>query len=442
VHQTIEQNIPILSRNERLHRFCLWILKTYFAPMRLGLLRVTAPNGETLEFGEGGSVQASIQIRSLDFFRKCFLYGDVGFGEAYVDGDWDTDDITRVISWMILNVENSAALSGSKRTVSWLNLLKPINRSMHLWRKNNLRGSKKNISDHYDLNNEFFATFLDPSMTYSSAYFAEPEMDLHAAQIAKYELLCRKLGLTSHDHVLEIGSGWGGFAIHAAKKYGCRITTVTISKQQYEYAQALISRENLTDRIELRLQDYRELSGKFDKIVSIEMLEAVGHEFLPVYFQKCQQLLTPSGLMALQVITCPDSRYESLRTGIDWTQKHIFPGSLLPSISAINDAINKTGNMFLCDLQDLTPHYAETLRSWRGHFQAKLNEVRSLGFTNKFVRKWNYYLSYCEAVFAMRNISVVQLLYTRPNNLTLSGGIQHDAANQIIFSQSARTCHS
>jgi len=260
---------------------------------------------------------------------------------------------------------------------------------------------------------------LDPTMTYSAALFTSSAQTLEEAQIAKYDRLCRQLRLQPGEHVLEIGSGWGGFSRHAVKNYGVRITTVTISVEQFQYARELFHREGLSDRAEVKLLDYRLLTGRFDKIVSIEMLEAVGDKYLKTYFAKCHELLAPHGLLALQMITCPDTRHAALRKNVDWIQKHIFPGSLLLSIHRVNEALRQTGDLFLYDLQDLGLSYAETLKRWRAHFNQNEAAVRALKFDTRFLRKWNYYLSYCEAAFAMRNISVVQAVYTRPNNPTL-----------------------
>ena len=388
--------------------------------MNKGELRVTLPDGEVKTFGGADkSVTANIRIVNPRFYKRIVLFGDIGFGEAYVDGDWETDSITNVISWMILNVENNPAISGSGKKFSPISLLKVLNRAYHKFNMNTKSKSKKNISDHYDLNNDFFKLWLDDSMTYSSAIFTDKNEDLYKAQLEKYDRICRELKLKPTDHVLEIGSGWGGFSIYAAENYGCRITTTTISEEQYKYARNLIAENKLDDRIEILVKDYRELNGSYDKIVSIEMLEAVGHEFLPKYFSKVNELLKPNGAIAIQVITSHDSNYEQLRKGVDWIQKHIFPGSLLPSVGAINSAVNKTSNLYLHDLKNFGLDYAKTLKLWRDKFNSKLNEVFKLNFKNSFIRKWNYYLSYCEAAFSMRNISVVQMVYTRPNNRNL-----------------------
>jgi len=388
--------------------------------MTLGCLSLELPDGSKKIIGQpGAKISASVRVLNWDFFKRCVLFGDIGFGEAFVDGDWDTDDITKVISWFILNVENSPVMSGSRGKKLLINLVGWQNRIAHLLRPNSLSTSRRNISEHYDLGNDFYKLFLDPTMTYSSALFELPAQSLEQAQIAKYDRLCRQLKFKPGEHVLEIGSGWGGFSLHAAKNYGVHITTVTISEEQFKYARDLFQKENLADKIEIKLMDYRRLTGQFDKIVSIEMLEAVGDAYLETYFAKCHELLNPGGLLALQMITCPDSRYDSLRKNVDWIQKHIFPGSLLLSVHRVNEALRKTGDLFLHDLKDLGLSYAETLKRWRVAFNQSEAAVRALKFDTRFIRKWNYYLAYCEAAFAMRNISVVQAVYTRPNNPTL-----------------------
>ena len=389
--------------------------------MTLGCLHLELPDGTKKTIGQpDAQISANVRVLNWAFFKRCILFGDIGFGEAFVDGDWDTDDITKVISWFILNVENSPAMSGSRGKKFLINLLGWQNRLSHLLRPNSLSTSRRNISEHYDLGNDFYNLFLDPTMTYSSALFTSTTQTLQEAQTAKYDRLCRQLKLKPGEHVLEIGSGWGGFSLHAAKNYGVRITTVTISEEQFKYARELFQKENLADKIEIKLMDYRRLTGQFDKIVSIEMLEAVGEAYLETYFAKCHQVLKPGGLLALQMITCPDSRYDSLRKNVDWIQKHIFPGSLLLSVHRVNEALRKTGDLFLHDLKDLGLSYAETLKRWRVAFNQNEAAVRALKFDTRFIRKWNYYLSYCEAAFAMRNICVVQAIYTRPNNPTLT----------------------
>lgn len=388
--------------------------------MPYGRMNLTLPDGQTITIGNGsGGINAGITIKNSSFFKRCVLYGDIGFGESYVDGDWETNSIRNVIKWLILNIEYAPGASGSKTKTLGINTLKLFNKLSHFKNANSVSQAKENIAGHYDLNNDFFRSFLDPGMTYSGAYFKEEGLSLQQAQLAKYDRLCKKLKLNANDHVLEIGSGWGENAIYMAKKYGCKVTSVTISEEQYRLANQRVQQEGVAKKVDVQLTDYRTLYGKYDKIVSIEMLEAVGHDFLDIYFKKCHKLLKKDGLLGLQVITCPDSRYESLRKGVDWIQKHIFPGSLLPSVSAINKAINNTGDLSLVDLKEFGLHYAKTLSLWSGQFNKNLSEIRALGFNDAFIRKWNYYFGYCEAAFAMRNINVMQLVYARPNNLNM-----------------------
>lgn len=385
--------------------------------MQLGSMKLTLPGGEVMLIGgKDDGVSAAITINTPSFFRRCVLYGDVGFGEGYMEGDWDTDNITNVIRWFIVNIENAPTVSGSHTKAFALNLLKFMNLFYHARRDNSVSGSQKNISEHYDLNNDFFSLWLDPTMTYSSAYFKEDSYSLEQAQKAKYHRLCEQLHLQPTDHVLEIGSGWGGNAIYMAQNFGCRVTTVTISAEQHKLATERVKAAGLSDRVSVVIKDYRKVGGKFDKIVSVEMLEAVGANHFESFFQQCHNLLKKDGILAFQVITCPDSRFEALKNGVDWIQKHIFPGSLLPSIAAINKSVNKTGDLTLVDVKDLGLHYARTLKTWFVNFNEKAEEVAQLGFSENFRRKWNYYLCYCEAAFEMRNINVMQLVYTRPNN--------------------------
>lgn len=384
--------------------------------MTKGSLSIVMPDGENILIGDGAGINASIQILNADFFRILVLYGDIGFGEAYVDGLWEAESITDVIKWVLLNIEHAPSVSGSRTKILALNLLKWLNRIYHNNRSNSISGSQKNISEHYDLNNDFFACFLDETMTYSSGYFIAEGLSLYEAQMAKYRRLAEQLQLKSTDHVLEIGSGWGGNAIFMAKNYACRVTSVTISIEQQKLAKQRIKEAGVSHLVNVVIQDYRELGGQYDKIVSIEMLEAVGHNYYETYFAKCWQVLKPDGIFAFQVITSPDSRYESLRKGVDWIQKHIFPGSLLPSVARLNQAINKTTDFTLVDLKDLGKDYAQTLHLWFDRFNLNIDAVKALGFDERFIRKWRYYFNYCEAAFEMRNIHVMQMVYVRPNN--------------------------
>lgn len=399
------------------HRIYRMLVLSIFERMVHGHMRLELPDGSLREFGRAGAtVSARIRIVNEAFFKKCLLYGDVGFGEAYVDGDWHTDSIERVITWAIENLENLPSMSGTKVRAVWFNLLKAYNRFQHWLRPNSIATSRRNIAEHYDLGNAFYSLWLDESMTYSSALYTSGGQSLEEAQFAKYDALCRKLRIREEDHVLEIGSGWGGFSIHAAKNYGCRVTTVTISEEQFRFAKDRFAAEGVSDKIDIRLSDYRNLSGKFDKIVSIEMMEALGDRYLETYLAKLKELLKPRGIVGLQYITVPDCRHSELREGVDWIQKHIFPGSLLLSVGRVNEVLNKTGDLFLHEMEDLGASYAKTLRVWWERFNARIESVSNLGFDTKFQRKWNYYLQYCEAAFAARNITVVQAIYTGPNN--------------------------
>ncbi|MDX2080935.1 MAG: cyclopropane-fatty-acyl-phospholipid synthase family protein [Terrimicrobiaceae bacterium] len=396
-----------------------------FRKFRCGSLALSLPDGSRQVFGGLDKSQtAELTVKDPEFFRRCVLYGAIGFAESYMAGEWDTPNLTRLLAWFIRNAEDAEALQtqGSRSTGAF-NLLHLANRLAHLARPNSLRTSRENIRDHYDLSNEFFRLWLDPTMTYSSAYFDPPDSSLEAAQIEKYDRLCRKLRLKSTDHVLEIGSGWGGFSLHAAKTYGSRITTVTISEEQLAEASTRIREAGLADRIEILLADYRTLNGRFDKIVSIEMLEAVGDRYVDGYFAKIDQLLHPHGLAALQAILCPDRQYPILRDGVDFIQKHIFPGSLLMCNARITKAVNRAGNMNLFDYEDMAPHYARTLRIWRENFEARLDDVRALGFDDVFIRKWRYYLCYCEAAFGTRHITVAQIVFSRPDNAGLTSPV-------------------
>jgi cyclopropane-fatty-acyl-phospholipid synthase len=385
--------------------------------MQKGYLFVSLSDGTIMELGsKQNELHADVTVHDDHFFKRAFLYGDIGFAEAYMAGEWSTTNLTALLSWFLLNVDNAPTLSGSTAKTLVLNAFQFANKVFHNKRKNSVTGSRKNISEHYDLSNEFFSLFLDKTMTYSSAYFTKPDLELEKAQYEKYDSLCQSLKLNNTDHLLEIGTGWGGFAMYAAKTYGCKITSVTISKQQYDFAVQRIQQEGLDKLIEVQLKDYRLIQGKYDKVVSIEMIEAVGAQYLKVYFDKIQSVLKPNGVLALQAIICPDSRFESLKKNVDFIQKHIFPGSLLPSIAAINTAINETGDLFLFGLKDMGKSYVITLAEWRKRFNENLDKVKQLGFDDEFIRKWNYYFSYCEAAFDMRNINVVQMVYTRPNN--------------------------
>jgi cyclopropane-fatty-acyl-phospholipid synthase len=397
------------------------------ARMGRGRLHVDLPDGTAVEFGPGAhelpfgvAGSARIQISREAFFRKCVLSGDIGFAESFMDGDWTSPDLVALVSWFILNIEEAPAMSGSGRARDiLLNLFRFTNRLGHALRPNTRAIARRNISEHYDLSNDFFSLFLDPTMMYSSARWSRPEMTLEEAQNEKNERLCQLLRLSPDDHVLEIGTGWGGWAIHASKNHGCRVTTVTLSRQQFEFAKKRVELAGLGGTISVRLHDFRDINGKFDKIVSIEMLEAIGHRYLPDFCRVIDRSLKPEGLLAMQFITCPDARYRQFRRGVDFIQKHIFPGSLLLSLNRVNEKLSSEAGMVLYGVDDMGPDYALTLRRWAASFRERTGDVRAMGFDERFIRKWSYYLAYCEAAFALRNISVVQTVHTRPNNLSL-----------------------
>ena len=390
--------------------------------MPLGGLRMEYADGSIRQFGAPDSdVTASVKINNdEEFFKRCAYYGNVGMGEAYTDGIWDTPDIRAVISWFIFNMEALQGSDTASDKLPGVNLLKVVNWFRHLKRANTVETSRRNIAEHYDLGNEFYSLWLDKTMTYSCAKFENPDAAIEDAQTAKYDALCQKLKLTADDHVLEIGCGWGGFGYHAAANYGCKVTGVTISEAQAAYARQRVKDAGLEDKFEIRIEDYRHIKGTFDKIVSIEMIEAVGDKFHEPFFAKCHEVLKPEGLLAIQMITVPDNRYKSLTKGVDWIQKVIFPGSLLMSIGRVNDVLAKTSDMFLHDLEDFGAYYVKTLGHWHERFNASSEKLTELGFDEPFIRTWNYYLKYCQAGFGTRNISVVQAVYTRPNNPTLS----------------------
>jgi cyclopropane-fatty-acyl-phospholipid synthase len=283
----------------------------------------------------------------------------------------------------------------------------------HSCRRNNLKESLRNIHAHYDLGNDFFSTFLDDTRMYSCAIFSKPESSLHEASITKLDRICKKLNLSSADHLLEIGTGWGGFALHAAKNYGCRITSTTISQEQFIFSENLIKNNRLQDQVTIIKKDFRELEGQFDKLVSIEMIEAVGHKLYKTFFQKCSQLLKPEGLLVIQAITITDNLFEESKDFIDFIKQYIFPGSCIPSISALCSAASSS-DIKLFHLEDITPHYTRTLKEWRTNFLKNRNRVKDLGFTNAFIRMWLFYLCYCEGGFMERQIGNVQMVFTKP----------------------------
>ncbi|MCA9249266.1 MAG: class I SAM-dependent methyltransferase [Planctomycetales bacterium] len=364
------------------------------------------------EFGQVGrsGLTGTIDVHDQRFYRSVVLGGSLGAAEAYLRGWWSSTDLVKT---MRVLAQNFDTLKNMDRGVA--RVMRPLRAGLNWLSRNTRNGSRRNIAAHYDLSNDFFALMLDPTMTYSGGVFPAPESTLEDASLEKYDRICRKLELSRRDRILEIGTGWGGFAEHAAKNYGCHVTTTTISGAQHAYAQQRFRNAGLSQRITLLQDDYRELSGKYDKLVSIEMIEAVGEKFLPGYFAKCSELLVPHGMMALQSIIIPDHRYNAYRKSVDFIQRYIFPGGFLPSLAAITDCLGRRTDFRMVHEEDFSSHYAETLTRWRKNFWDRINEVRHLGFDERFIRTWHYYLCYCEAGFRERQIGVVQLLLTKPS---------------------------
>ena len=355
------------------------------------------------------ALAATVRVLDARFYSAAAFGGSVGAGEAYIHGYWSCDDLTALVRIMVVN---RAALTRMER--GWARAGAPLRRAAHWLRRNTVGGSARNIAAHYDIGNELYRLMLDDTMAYSCGIFQSDESTLAQASRAKFDAACRKLALGPDDHLLEIGTGWGGLALHAARHYGCRVTTTTISRAQYEHARERIAAAGLGERITLLQQDYRALSGRYDKLVSIEMIEAVGAGFLPTFFRQCARLLEPHGAMLLQAITIQDQLYAEALRSVDYIQRCIFPGSFIPSISALTRAICEASDLKVFHLEDIGPHYARTLAAWRQNFFAHLSEVHRLGYPDSFVRLWEFYLCYCEGGFAERQLGDVQMLLTKP----------------------------
>lgn len=371
-------------------------------------------NGETYTFGEpkeDTQYIAHIHVHDIHAYRDVFSNSSIGAGEAYMKGWWSSSDIVSVIRLMVANL-NLINKMDAKRPI-WSRIGTKI---IHKLNANTKKGSKDNISAHYDLGNDFFSLFLDPTMMYSSAVYPQIDSSLEEASVNKLDRICQKLQLSEKDHLLEIGTGWGGMAIHAAKHYGCQVTTTTISKEQYEFAKTRVEAEGLQDKITLLLEDYRDLQGQYDKLVSIEMIEAVGHEYYDSYFSKCSALLKPHGVMVIQAITIADQRYDYARRSVDFIQRYIFPGGCLPSNQVIAHKIASKTDMQIVGLEDITEHYAKTLADWRTRFHAARHEISDMGFDDVFCRMWDFYLAYCEGGFKERAISTGQFIFAKPDH--------------------------
>lgn len=398
----------------RFQRFCQKKIEAALSRIQIGSLVFETPEGKQT-FGDPHSVfRAQLIVRDWSFFTRIATGGDIGFGEAYMEGLCDTPDLTAVIRLMIDNIRH---LQDPRLAPTVLHAL--LSRLGHLAHDNTLCGSRKNIQAHYDLSNTFFQTFLDPGMVYSSGIYRDPSETLEQAQLNKMDAVIDKARLGPSDHVLEIGCGWGHFAIRAAQTRGCKVTGLTLSHEQYTLARERVKAAGLENQIEILLQDYRTLTGRFDKIVSIEMLEAVGHRHLATFFRRCDDLLNPDGVVVIQVITIPDQRYEAYRKKCDWIRKHIFPGGHLPSLTSLCTAMTSASQLIVDDIENIGVHYARTLDDWKRRFMEHPENREALAARTVFHRKWLYYLCYCQAAFESRTLENLQLVLTRPGNRKL-----------------------
>lgn len=401
---TIRINPPTLVQ-----RSCMKTAFDLFGRAERGALRMTLPDGSVKTFGDASSPGgAEMTVRDWRFFSRVVIGGDIGLGESYMADEWDSPDLAGALAWF---VRNRDAFFGRYQRLE--PVFDRLNRILYPIVENTLTGSKKNIVTHYDLGNEFFKVFLDPSMTYSCARWLNESDTLEQAQRNKLQAMIRKAAIGPGDHVLEIGCGWGSFAVEAVKTTGCRLTGITISDAQYEYARERIRREGIEDRVEIILRDYREIKGPFDRIVSIEMLEAVGHRYFEKFFECCDRLLKPGGFMALQFISIPDRRYDQYRRGHDWIRKHIFPGGELPSLAVVMESLAKQTCLNVQEVENIGKDYAWTLREWRGRCLAGIDRVAELGFDRSFQRKWVYYLAGCEACFETGYLGNLQMVMTK-----------------------------
>ena len=392
-------------------KFCKSLLFKTLDRAQYGSLTITDSEGSYSFFGSENTetVKAELEIKDATGYVDMVLGGSIGAGESYMSGDWVSNNTTDVIRFMSQNLNVVQQLDSGLALLS-----KPAQLAYHLRNRNTEKGSRRNIAAHYDLGNEMFKLFLDPTMMYSSAIFPTPCSTLQEGSTHKLKRICQKLDLKSSDHLVEIGTGWGGMAVYAAQRYGCRVTTTTISGQQYDYAKEQIQRANVGHLVTLLKEDYRNLTGKYDKLVSIEMIEAVGHQYYPDYFRTLGTLLKADGLALIQAITIDDKRYEKAKNDIDWIQRYIFPGACLPSIRALTEFSGHHSDLALTHMEDISPHYAQTLRLWRENFFRNLDQVRALGYNEEFIRMWDYYFCYCEGGFAERIIGDVQMLFAKP----------------------------
>lgn len=387
------------------------LLHRQLAQLREG--EIILHDGAALRFGKPHPdfpKPVHLHVDDEDFFADTVFGGSIGAAEAYMAGYWRCSDVVDLTRLLLRNREVLDEMDGGR--FSWAS--QKLRKLAHALHRNTRQGSRRNISAHYDLGNEFFKLFLDETMMYSCAYFVRPEASLHEASLAKLDLICGKLKLGPNDRVIEIGSGWGGFALHAARHYGCHVTTTTISRQQFDLAQQRIQAAGLQDRITLLLKDYRDLEGRYDKLVSIEMVEAIGHQYYDTYFAQCARLLKPDGLGLIQAITIADRQYKQARDEVDFIKRYIFPGSCIPAITPLLESATRASDFTLIHLEDIGPHYATTLRMWREAFLSRLDAVRSQGYSEGFIKMWEFYLAYCEGGYLERAIGDVHMLFAKP----------------------------
>lgn len=403
---------PLSSSSGRINMLLRKAMLDKFACLENAVLTIKDPLGEFVLGSEGADgLSARIEVLDMSFYRQVALGGSIGAAESYMDQYWQANDLCRVIQIFVRNrdllnsMESGLAILANQLLKVW-----------HFSNRNSQQGSRKNIAAHYDLGNELFALFLDQHSMYSSATFYHPDLSLEDASTAKLERICQKLHLQPDDHILEIGTGWGGFAIYAAKNYGCHITTTTISKEQYQAAQQRVIDVGVADRVTILMEDYRDLQGRYDKLVSIEMIEAVGHHYLDTYLKQCAALLKPNGLALIQAITIEDSYYYQALKSVDFIKRYIFPGSFIPCVSAIVASAARSTDLRLINLEDQGESYALTLNHWRKRFLAALDQFRAQGYNEEFIRMWEFYLCYCEGGFKEKSISNVQLLLAKPGN--------------------------
>jgi cyclopropane-fatty-acyl-phospholipid synthase len=417
-------NTKILPKSRSLSRFLTSIplvdqvakslLCSQLSKIKHGTLTIIDQNG-ILHFGQGEEIKVTLTVKKSSFYSRTLIGGSIGNAESYVDNDWDCTNLTDLIRLFVKNRDVLQKIDGSV-----VNLLSPMQKVFHGFRSNTLEGSKENIRSHYDMGNDFFGLFLDSTMMYSCAIFDSKTSTLEEASQKKIQTICKKLELKETDHLLEIGTGWGAVAIYAATQYGCKVTTTTISREQFEYTLSKVKSLGLENKISVLFQDYRDLQGTYDKLVSVEMIEAVGLNNLDTYFEVCSRLLKADGLMVLQAITIRDQYYAGAKNSVDFIQRHIFPGSGIPSVNSIMNSVTKKSDMILIQQQDYAEDYAQTLWHWSQRFTNKTQEVLDLGYPEFLPRLWQFYFSYCEGAFRERAIGLSQIVFAKPRYINRS----------------------